>query len=60
MTYIKAIFLVESKINKIRQCEVFLEIFCLLLVNDLTSTAKQLNVLKRWIVSTIYVSVLCS
>jgi hypothetical protein len=57
MTYIKAIFWVKSEINKIRQREVFLEIFIFLLVNDLTFRAKQLNVLKRWIVSTLYVGV---
>ena len=50
--------MVESKINEIRQCEVFLETSVFLLVNDLTYGTKQLDVLKRWILSTPYVRVL--
>jgi len=57
-TYKDYFFLVESKINEIRQCEVFLETSVFLLVNDLTYGTKQLDVLKRWILSTPYVRVL--
>jgi len=48
---------VGNEINEIRQREVFLEIYCLLLANDLTFRAKQLNVVKRCIVSVFYVRV---